>query len=82
MHLMATLHKAMTRSSLAVASRFQASELYRETILRQHRAIFEAIGAHDPEAARARMQEHLDYVMRELRHHSRKGEMPAQRAAS
>lgn len=82
MHLMATLHKAMTRSSLAVASRFQASELYRETILRQHRAIFEAIRAHDPEAARARMQEHLDYVMRELRHHSRKGEMTAQRAAS
>ena len=83
MHLMATLHKAMTRSSLVVASRFQASELYRETILRQHRAIFEAIRAHDPDAARGRIQEHLDYVMRELRHHSRKSADPVpQRAAS
>lgn len=83
MHLMATLHKAMTRSSHTVASRFQTSELYRETILRQHRAIFDAIRAHEPEAARARMQEHLDYVMRELRHYSRKGgEAAPQRAAS
>jgi DNA-binding FadR family transcriptional regulator len=73
----------MTRSSLAVASRFQASDLYRETILRQHRGIFEAISGHDPEAARARIEEHLDYVMRELRHHSRKtGDAAPQRAAS
>jgi GntR family transcriptional repressor for pyruvate dehydrogenase complex len=83
MHLMATLHKALTRSSLNVASRFQASDLYRETILQQHRGIFEAIRGHDPLAARARMQEHLDYVMRELRYHVRRGSEPMeQRAAS
>lgn len=83
MHLMATLHKALTRSSLNVASRFRASDLYRETILQQHRAIFDAIRAHDPDAARVRMQEHLDYVMRELRHHLRRGgEFVEQRAAS
>lgn len=83
MHLVATLHEATTASSLAVTSRFQASDLYRETNLRQHRAVFEAIRVHDPEAARARMQEHLDYVIRELRHHSRKsGDLVPQRAAS
>ncbi len=81
MHLMATLHKALTRCSLNVAARFQASDLYRETILQQHRALFEAIRAHDPEAARARMQEHLDYVVRELRYHARRAPEPmAQRA--
>lgn len=82
MHLMATLHRALTRCSQKVASGFKASDLYRETILRQHRAIFEAICGHDPEAARARMQEHLDYVVRELRYHSRRGEAEPQRAAS
>jgi GntR family transcriptional repressor for pyruvate dehydrogenase complex len=82
MHLMATLHRALTRCSLTIASRFKSSDLYRETILRQHRAIFEAICAHDPDAARARMEEHLDYVMRELRYHGRRGEAEPQRAAS
>lgn len=82
MHLLATLHRAFTRCAESVADKFRASDLYRETILRQRRAIFEAIRAHDPEAARARMQEHLDYVIRELRHHSRRSEAPAQRAAS
>lgn len=83
MHLMMTLHTAMTRSSLAVAARFQASTLYRETILQQRRGIFDAIRSHDPEAARRRMQEHLDYVMRELRHHLRRaGDPVEQRAAS
>ena len=83
MHLLMTLHTAMTRSSLIVAARFQASDLYRETILQQRRGIFEAIRSHDPEAARVRMQEHLDYIMRELRHHLRRAVDPVeQRAAS
>lgn len=83
MHLVFTLHAALIRCSESVAARFRGSELYRETVLRQHRAIFEAIRAHDAEAARTRMQEHLEFVMRELRYHSRKsGEIPAQRAAS
>ena len=35
------------------------------------------------EAARARMQEHLDYVMRELRYHGRRAQEPmTQRVAS
>lgn len=83
MHLLMTLHTAMMRSSLIVAARFQASDLYRETILQQRRGIFDAIRSHDPEAARARMQEHLDYIMRELRHHLRRaGDPVEQRAAS
>lgn len=83
MHLMAPLHKALTSGTLTLAARFQETERYRDTLLQQRRAIFEAIRAHDPGAARARMQEHLDYVMRELRHHARRGQEPlAQRAAS
>ena len=82
MHLMMTLHTVLTRSSLTVAARFQASDLYRETILQQRRGIFDAIRSHDPEAARARMQEHLDYIMRELRHHLRRASDPVQQRAA
>ena len=83
MHLLAPLQQTLARCSGTVAARFRNSDLYGETILRQHRAIFEAIRGHDPEAARVRMQEHLDFVMRELRYHSRKaGDLPMQRAAS
>jgi len=82
MHLVAMLHGALSRVFATAASRFKASDLYRETVLRQHRALFEAICAHDPEAARARMQEHVDYIIRELRYHSRRGEAEPRRAAS
>ncbi|MEX2648094.1 MAG: FadR/GntR family transcriptional regulator [Alphaproteobacteria bacterium] len=71
-HLMATLHGAMRRTSLMVAQRLHASDRYRDTILAQHRAIHDAIRARDPAAARARMAEHLDFVVRELRYHRRK----------
>lgn len=82
MHLLATLHRAFSRCAPAVESKVRASDLYREATLRQHRAIFEAIRAHDPADASARMQEHIDYAIRELRYHSRKSEAPVRRAAS
>lgn len=82
MHVMAALHEAMV-GALAVASPSGPSELYRRTVLRHYRAILDAIRAHDPEAACTRMQEHIDYVIRELRHQRRKAGDPApQRAAS
>src|SRR3546814_21181782 len=56
MHLMMTLHTVLTRSSLTVAARFQASVLYRENILQKRRGIFHAIRRTDCEAPRASMQ--------------------------
>lgn len=82
LHLLATLHRAFLRRAQTAAAKFRGSDIYRETILRQHRAIFEAIRAHDPASARARMQEHLDYITRELRYHARRSEMSVRRAAS
>ena len=77
-HIMATLHGALTTTSLIVASRLHASDHYRDTILGQHRGIFAAIRDQAPDEARARMGEHLDFVTREVRYHTRKS---AERAA-
>ncbi len=71
-HLMATLHGALTRTSLMVATRLNASDHYRDTIFRQHCAIFEAVRDHAPERARVAMREHLEFVIRELRYYTRK----------
>ncbi|MFQ5784917.1 MAG: FadR/GntR family transcriptional regulator [Alphaproteobacteria bacterium] len=71
-HLMATLHDALAKAALVVASRLNASRHYRDTIFSQHCAIFEAIREHAPERARQRMREHLDFVIRELRYYTRK----------
>lgn len=76
-HIMAALHGALTKTSLMIASRLNASDHYRDTIFRQHLAIFDAIRNHAPAEARQAMGEHLDFVIRELRYYTRKNARPA-----
>lgn len=78
-HIMAALHGVLTKTSLMIASRLNASDHYRDTIFRQHLAIFDAIRDHAPAPARQAMSEHLDFVIRELRYYTRKNAKTAAR---
>ena len=65
-HLMATLHGALAKSSLLLASRLMASDHYRDGMFELHVRIFEAIRNHQPKAAAEAMDAHFDFVLREF----------------
>lgn len=66
LHMMRSMQELLQAGVFRHRSRIFASEEVRERILRQHEAINTALQTRDGTSARARIEEHLDYVAEQL----------------
>lgn len=67
LHVLNTIHGLFEATIHVTLSEFYRRQGYLQPLLEQHRAIYEAIAAHDPHLARQKMMDHLEFVEEKMR---------------